>query len=266
MAKSVEVEEGMKLVFDRPACLHDKGWIYCPGCGHGVVHRLLAEVIDELGIQDKTIGMASVGCSVFNYENFDVDMISCSHGRAPAAATGVKRVHPGAFVFTYQGDGDLASIGTGEIVHSANRGEKITVIFVNNAVYGMTSGQMAPTTLIGMKTTTTPAGRDPSKAGYPLHIVELLSMLPGVAYAARGSTHDARNILKTRSYIKKAAQAQLENRGFSIVEVLSNCTSNWKMDPAVANKWIETDMVKEFPLGVYKDCFAADGDKEKAAE
>lgn len=244
---------GMQLVFDRPHCLKDAPFTYCPGCGHGVVHRLLAETIDELGIQDRTIGMASIGCSVFNYKNFDVDMLSCPHGRAPACGTAVKRVHPEAFVFIYQGDGDLASIGAAEILHAAARGEKITVIFVNNANYGMTGGQMAPTTLVGMKTTTSPRGRDSGHAGSPLRVVEMLAGLPGVAYAARGAVHDPRWIHKTKGFIKKAAQCQLDGRGFSIVEILSNCNMNWRMDPEDANRWIESDMVPEFPLGVVKE-------------
>ncbi len=244
---------GMQLVFDRPNCLKEAPFTYCPGCGHGVAHRLLAEVIDELGIKDRTIGMAAIGCSVFNYNNFDVDMLSCPHGRAPACGTAVKRVHPEAFVFTYQGDGDLASIGAAEILHAAARGELLTVIFVNNANYGMTGGQMAPTTLVGMKSTTSPRGRDTAQTGYPLHIAELMAGLPGVAYSARGAVHDPRWVHKTRGFIKKAAQCQLDRKGFSIVEILSNCNMNWRMDPEDANRWIETDMVPEFPLGVFKE-------------
>jgi len=247
------VEEGMALIFDRPACLTPAPFTYCPGCGHGVVHRLLAEIIDELGIQDRTIGMASIGCSVFNYRNFDIDMLSCPHGRAPACATGVKRVHPDAFVFTYQGDGDLAAIGTAEILHAANRGEKITVVFVNNAIYGMTGGQMAPTTLLGGKTTTSPAGREADGAGHPLHVAELLATLPGVVFAARSGVHNPASIHKTRGHLKKAAQAQLAGKGFSIVEVLANCNMNWGMEPDESNRWIETTLSKEFPLGVFKD-------------
>ncbi len=248
--------EGQTLIFDRPRSLTDKAFTYCPGCGHGVAHRLLAELIDEFGIQDRTIGMASVGCSVFNYENFDVDMLSCAHGRAPASATGAKRVYPDAFVFTYQGDGDLASIGSAEILHAANRGERITVIFINNAIYGMTGGQLAPTTLVGMKATTAPKGRQPELTGYPIHITELLAQLPGVAFSARGSLHDLANVHKTKGYMKKAMKAQLDGHGFSIVEILSNCNSNWKMTPQDSNQWIAAEMVKEFPLGVFKDVYA----------
>jgi 2-oxoglutarate ferredoxin oxidoreductase subunit beta len=248
-----QVPDGMTVIFDRPRCLTDAPFTYCPGCGHGVAHRLLAEVIDELGLQDRTIGMASIGCSVFNYQNFDIDMLSCPHGRAPACATGVKRVHPEAFVFTYQGDGDLAAIGTAEILHAANRGEKILVVFVNNAVYGMTGGQMAPTTLLGGKTTTSPSGRDAEGAGHPIHVAELLAGLPGVAYSARGGVHNPSAIHKTRGYLKKAAQAQLDRKGFAIVEILSNCNMNWGMTPEEANRWIDTTLAKEFPMGVFKD-------------
>ncbi len=249
----LQVPEGMAVVFDRPKCLTSSAFTYCPGCGHGVAHRLLAEVIDELGLQNRAIGMASIGCSVFNYQNFDIDMLSCPHGRAPACATGVKRVHPDAFVFTYQGDGDLAAIGASEILHAANRGERITVVFVNNSVYGMTGGQMAPTTLLGAKTTTSPMGRDPLAAGHPLHVAELLAPLPGVVFSARGGVHSPGAIHKTRGYLKKAAQAQLDGRGFTIVEILSNCNLNWGMEPEEANRWIESTLAKEFPLGIYKD-------------
>ncbi|MCD6118315.1 2-oxoglutarate oxidoreductase [bacterium] len=249
-----------KLVFDRPKSLTKRGFTYCPGCGHGVIHRLVAELIDEFGVQDRAIGMASVGCSVFSYWFFDCDFISCAHGRAPATATGVKRAHPDAFVFSYQGDGDLASIGMAEIMHAANRGEQITVIFVNNAIYGMTGGQMAPTTLENMVTTTSPLGRDPILAGGPIRMVEILANLDGVAFAARGSSSSPRNILKAKAYMKKAFRSQIEKKGFGIVEILSNCNTNWRKTPQEANKFIDEEMVKAFPLGVYKDVFA---DKSK---
>ena len=245
-----------KLVFGRPDALNERGFTYCPGCGHGAIHRLVAECIDEFGVKDRTVGMASVGCSVFSYWFFDCDFISCAHGRAPAVATGVKRAHPDAFVFTYQGDGDLASIGMAEIMHAANRGEQITVIFVNNAIYGMTGGQMAPTTLVGMLTSTSPLGRDPLLAGGPIKMVEILAQLNGVAFAARGSASSAKNLLKAKAYMKKAFRAQLEKKGFGIVEILSNCNTNWHKSPLEGNKFIDEHMVNVFPLGVYKDVFA----------
>jgi len=250
-----------KLIFERPNALTQRGFTYCPGCGHGMIHRLVAELIDEFGLKDRAIGMASVGCSVFSYWFFDCDFISCAHGRAPATATGVKRAHPDAFVFTYQGDGDLASIGIAEIMHAANRGEQITVIFVNNAIYGMTGGQMAPTTLIGMVTTTSPLGRDPLVAGGPIRMVEILSQLDGVAFAARGSSSSPRNLLKAKAYMKKAFRAQIEKKGFGIVEILSNCNTNWHQTPQEGQTFIDESMTKAFPLGVYKDVFADEKEK-----
>lgn len=258
---AVTEERVEKVVFDRPDSLTKRAFTYCPGCGHGAIQRLVAELIDEFGIKDRTIGMASVGCSVFTYWFFDCDFISCAHGRAPATATGVKRAHPDSFVFTYQGDGDLASIGMAEILHAANRGEQITVVFVNNAIYGMTGGQMAPTTLEGMVTTTSPLGRDPLVSGHPIKMVELLSCLDGVAYAARGSSSSAKGLLKTKAYLRKAFRTQLEKKGFGIVEVLSNCNVGWKMTPIDANKFIDEKMVEVFPLGVYKDVFASEKKK-----
>ena len=250
-----------EVVYSRPASLTAKQFTYCPGCNHGTTHKIIAEVIDELGIKHRCIGMAAVGCSVFSYEFFDFDFISVPHGRALATATGVKRVRPNAVLLSYQGDGDLAAIGTAETIHAANRGESITCIFVNNAIYGMTGGQMAPTTLLGMKTTTSPLGRDAKRIGWPIKVAEMLSQLPGAAYIARVSMHDAKHILKAKAAIKKAFQAQLENHGFSMVEVLSNCNVNWRMEPGDAVKFVETEMIKNFPLGVYKDCWA----EEKAA-
>jgi len=242
----------MELVAGYPESLSKKEFHYCPGCTHGIIHRLVAEVIDELKIREEIIGVASVGCSVLAYEYFDVDMHEASHGRAPAVATGIKRVHPDKIVFTYQGDGDLASIGTAEIVHAANRGEKITAIFVNNAVYGMTGGQMAPTTLLKQKTTTTPYGRDASMAGYPIKISEMLSVLDGSAYIARVSVHDPKHIRQAKRSIKKAFQVQLENKGFSLVEVLSTCPTNWGMTPAEALKWVVENMIPYYPLNEFK--------------
>lgn len=222
---------------------------YCPGCGHGIVHKLIAEAIDDLGIQDRTILVNSVGCSVFAYYYFDVGNVQCPHGRAPAVATGIKRARPGSIVITYQGDGDLAAIGGNEVIHAANRGEGITIIFVNNAIYGMTGGQMAPTTLIGQKTTTTPAGRDPAGTGYPLRIVEIMNTLEAPAFLTRVSLQDARQTMRARKAIRTAIRNQVEGKGFSLVEVLSTCPAGWKMDPLEACEWIPKKMVPVFPLG-----------------
>ena len=242
----------MKTVFRRPSALKDISMHYCPGCTHGIIHRLVAEVIDELGIVGKTIGVASVGCSYNNYEYFNLDMVQAAHGRAPAVATGIKRVNPDNVVFTYQGDGDLAAIGTAEILHAAARGEKITTIFVNNAIYGMTSGQMAPTTLLDQITTTTPYGRKAELHGFPIKICELLATTDGAVYVERVSTHDIKNILNAKKAIKKAFQIQLSNKGFSIVEVLSSCPTNWGMNPAEALLWIKENMLPVYTLGNYK--------------
>lgn len=243
----------MKVVFERPKSLQETKTHYCPGCGHGVIHRLVAEVMDELNIREKTIGVAPVGCSVLAYNYFNCDMQQAAHGRAPAVATGIKRVLPENVVFTYQGDGDLAAIGTAEIVHAAARGENITVIFVNNAIYGMTGGQMAPTTLIGQKTETSPYGRDPKVAGYPVKVCEMLSVLDGSAYLARAQVTDVKNILKAKSYIKRAFETQLKEKGFSLVEILSPCPTNWGMTPSNAVEWVKNEMTKVFPPGIFKD-------------
>ncbi|MBM7582207.1 2-oxoglutarate ferredoxin oxidoreductase subunit beta [Caldicoprobacter guelmensis] len=243
----------MTKVFTRPKSLTDKPFHYCPGCTHGIVHRLVAEAIDELGIREKTIGVAPVGCAVFAYEYFNCDMQEAAHGRAPAVATGIKRVLPDRVVFTYQGDGDLAAIGTAEIVHAAIRGENITVIFINNAIYGMTGGQMAPTTLIGQVTATTPYGRDPGKAGYPIRMSEMLATLEGSAYIERVSVHDIKHINQAKRAIKKAFETQLAGKGFSMVEVLSTCPTNWGMTPVEALKWLEQNMIPYYPLGVKKE-------------
>mgnify|MGYP001251297728 FL=1 len=243
----------MSVVFEKPQALTDKPFHYCPGCTHGIVHRLVAEAIDELGVQERTIGVAPVGCAVFAYEYFNCDMQEASHGRAPAVATGIKRVLPDRVVFTYQGDGDLASIGTAEIVHAAARGEKITTIFINNAIYGMTGGQMAPTTLIGQVTTTSPYGREVGRAGYPVRRSEMLSTLDGSAYIARVSVHDVQHIIEAKKAIKKAFEMQLYGKGFALVEVLSTCPTNWGMTPIEALKWVQDSMIPYYPLGVYKE-------------
>ena len=243
----------MKKVFGKPEALKPTPHLYCPGCGHGIIHRLVAEAIDELGVREKTIAVAPVGCAVFAYDYFNFDVTEAPHGRPPAVATGIKRVMPDKFVFTYQGDGDLASIGMAETVHSANRGENITIIFVNNANYGMTGGQMAPTTLLGMKTATTPFGRDPKREGYPMKICELLSTLEGVAYLERVAVNSPKNILAAKRAIKKAFQKQIDGKGFSLVEVLSQCPVDWDMQPQDAVKWVDEVFMKTFPLGVYKD-------------
>ncbi|MCL6634515.1 MAG: 2-oxoglutarate oxidoreductase [Peptococcaceae bacterium] len=242
----------MKKVFTRPKSLKDVPFHYCPGCTHGVAHRLVTEVIDELGIQDTAIGVGPVGCSVFVTEYFDIDMFQGSHGRAPAVATGIKRVLPGRVVFTYQGDGDLAAIGTGEFVHAAARGEKITVIYINNAVYGMTGGQMAPTTLLGQKTKTTPYGRDKDVNGYPIKVCEMLVPLDGTAYVARTAVHNPKSIMKAKKAIKKAFEVQMKGLGFSLVEVLSICPTNWGLSPLEAVQWLEDNMIPYYPLGEFK--------------
>ena len=243
----------MQQVFHRPASLKDVPTHFCPGCHHGTIHRLVAEAIDGFDVQSRTIGVASVGCSVFLYSYFDIDVVESPHGRAAAVATGVKRVLPDRFVFTYQGDGDLAAIGTSEIIHAANRGEHITVFFVNNTTYGMTGGQMAPTTLVGQKTSTSPYGRNAAKDGAPLKMAEFLSQLDGVRFSARVAVNNARNLFDAKKQIKKAFRYQVENRGFSFIEVLSACPTNWGMDPLKANERVGTEMCDYFQLGVFKN-------------
>ena len=243
----------MQTVFKKTPILTDAVLHYCPGCGHGIVHRLVAEVVDELGIQDRTIAIVPVGCAVFGYKYFNLDSIEAAHGRAPAAATGVKRTNPDNVVFTYQGDGDLASIGTAEIVHAAHRGEKITTIFINNAIYGMTGGQMAPTTLIGQKTTTSPYGRDEAWCGAPIKMSEMLAAVPSSYYIERVAVNNTANIVKAKKAIAKAFRYQKEGKGFCMVEVLSTCPTNWGMSPVEAMTWLEENMIPYYPLGVYKD-------------
>ncbi len=248
----------MQLLNKKPESLTDVQMRYCPGCGHGVVHRLVAEVMDELNIRDKTIGVAPVGCAVFADEYFNCDMIQGPHGRGPAIATGIKRAKPEAIVFSYQGDGDLASIGMAEIVHSAIRSENITIIFINNAIYGMTGGQMAPTTLVGQKATTCVYGRDPKLQGYPIQMSEMLATIKGTTYIERTAVHTAPLVIKTKNAIKKAFQNQIDGKGFSIVEILSTCPTNWRMTPVKATDYVKDKMMEIFPLGVYKD---SDGGK-----
>ena len=243
----------MKKVYSRPNSLKPTPFHYCPGCGHSVVHRLIGEVIDEMNLQDKTIGIPPPGCSVFAYNYLDVDMAESAHGRGAAVATGIKRAYPEIIVFTYQGDGDLAGIGTAETIHAANRGENITTIFINNAVYGMTGGQMAPTTLVGQKTSTTPYGRDKLLEGQPIRMSEILATIDATAYLERVAVNSPANIRKAKQAIKKAFQVQIDKLGFSMVEILSPCPTNWKMTPLQAWQWIDKEMNKVFPLGVLKD-------------
>lgn len=241
-----------ELVFSRPESLSDVVTHYCPGCIHGIVHRLIAEVMDELEIRERTVGIAPVGCSVLAYNYFECDFAEAAHGRAPAMATGMKRVHPELVVFTYQGDGDLASIGTNEVIHAAARGENITTVFINNAVYGMTGGQMAPTTLPGMVTTSSPYGRDVKAQGYPVRVCELISQLDGAAYVVRRSAYKPVEIRKLRKALMTAFQVQMAGLGFSLVEVVSNCPTNWGMTPLESLKFVEEQMVAYYPLGDYK--------------
>jgi 2-oxoglutarate/2-oxoacid ferredoxin oxidoreductase subunit beta len=242
-----------KLVYHKPDVLLDRSTHYCPGCGHGVVHRLLAEVLTELDLPAHTIAVAPVGCAVFAYDYLNVDFVEAPHGRAPAVATGIRRVRPEAFVLTYQGDGDLAAIGTAEIVHAAARGERITAIFVNNGIYGMTGGQMAPTTLLGQRTTSSPSGRDAALMGYPIRITEMLAQLPGVTYAARGSVADASQIGKLKAMIRRACQVQIDGGGFALVEALSNCPVGWGMTPQESLEHLRGPVVAEYPVGVIVD-------------
>ncbi len=241
--------ENMVKVFERPKSLTDIKFTYCPGCHHGLVARIIAQVIDELGIQHRTVVVASVGCSVFAYKWFHCDGIQASHGRACAVATGIKRVNPNLIVFTYQGDGDLAAIGTAESIHAANRGENITVIFINNQIYGMTGGQMAPTTLIGQWATSCPEGRDASLAGYPIRFSEMVAQLDAPVYVTRQSLYDQKRIIAASQAVKKAFQYQVEGKGYSLVEILANCPTGWRMSPIETNRWLADEVVKVYPLG-----------------
>jgi 2-oxoglutarate/2-oxoacid ferredoxin oxidoreductase subunit beta len=243
----------MRKIFDRPDSMKQTKLRYCAGCGHGIIHRIIAEVIDELGIRERVIGMSPVGCAVFSHEYFNFDMMEIAHGRCPAAATAMKRVLPDNIIFSYQGDGDLAAIGTAEIVHAANRGENISVFFVNNATYGMTGGQMAPTTLSAQKTTTTPRGRDTSVNGHPLKVAELLSTLDGVSFISRGSVDSYANIVKTKKMVRRAFDYQLNNKGFSFVEILSPCPTDWGLSPAESITWLRDNMIEFYKLGTIKD-------------
>ena len=241
------------IVFEKPKALTDAPMHYCPGCTHGIIHRLVAEALEELGVTGDTIGVAPVGCAVFAYNYFNCDMVEAAHGRAPAVATGIKRADPSKIVFTYQGDGDLAAIGTAETVHSAARGENITVIFVNNAIYGMTGGQMAPTSLPGQVTQTSPYGRDVNTVGYPVKICELLSNVDGATYLERVAVNNVKNVRTAKKAILKAFRNQVEGKGFSLIEVVSSCPTNWGMTPQKALEWIDEKMIPYYPLGVYKD-------------
>ena len=249
------------IVFDKPKALTDVPLHYCPGCTHGIIHRLVAEAMDSLEITGRSIGVASVGCSVFTYNYFNCDMVQAAHGRAPAVATGLKRADPSKIIFTYQGDGDLASIGTAETVHSAARGENITIIFVNNAIYGMTGGQMAPTSLPGQVTQTSPYGRDVNTVGYPVRICEMLSTLDGAGYIERVAVNSVKNVRNAKKAIEKAFRNQVEGKGFSLIEVISTCPTNWGKTPQAALEWAEQNMIPYYPLGVYKDKFSEEAAK-----
>jgi len=247
------VEKELKLINPWPEALHKKQTHFCPGCNHGIIHRLVAEAIDHFGIREKTVGAAAVGCSVFLYDYINTDVVEAPHGRAPAVATGLRRALPEKFVFTYQGDGDLAAIGTAELIHAANRGEKMTVIFVNNTTYGMTGGQMAPTTLLGQVTSTTPYGRDWHQAGYPVRMAEMLATMEGPTFIARGAVNKPANLKRTRKLIFQAFEAQVKLNGFGFVEVLSACPTDWGMTPAKAMERVADEMIPYFPLGVFKE-------------
>jgi 2-oxoglutarate/2-oxoacid ferredoxin oxidoreductase subunit beta len=249
----MSAELAYKKVFGRPESLRDNPTHYCPGCGHSIAHRLVAECLDEMGLREKTIGVPPVGCAVLAYNYFNFDMVEAPHGRALAVATGVKRVHPDKFVLTYQGDGDLAAIGTAETIHAGNRGERISTIFINNAIYGMTGGQMAPTTLLGQNATTAPGGRDPRLHGNPIDISAMLAVSGGVVYVERCSLSSVKHIRQAKKAIRKSFQCQLDDLGFSLVELLSPCPTNWKMSPTEAWAWVREEMVKVYPLGVIKD-------------
>jgi 2-oxoglutarate ferredoxin oxidoreductase subunit beta len=246
----------MEQVFKRPVSLKPVPFRFCPGCGHSLIHRIIAECIDNLNIREKVIGIAPVGCAVFAYDYFNFDILEVAHGRPPAAATGLKRVMPDKIIFSYQGDGDLAAIGTAEIVHAANRGENFTVFFVNNATYGMTGGQMAPTTLISQRTTTTPRGRDVRTSGYPLHVSEMLATIEGVSFVARTSVDSVKNLMTTKKNVEKAFRYQIEGNGFSFVEILFPCPTDWGMSAEGAVAWMRSEMMAVFPLGVFKDKYS----------
>jgi 2-oxoglutarate/2-oxoacid ferredoxin oxidoreductase subunit beta len=252
-APAQTAHQGMKLVYDRPKSLVDVPNHYCPGCGHGIIHKLLAQCIDELGIREKTILVAPVGCSVLAYNYLKVDGIEAAHGRAPAVATGLKRVHPGTTVISYQGDGDLLAIGMGETIHAANRGEKITVVFVNNAIYGMTGGQMAPTTLQAQKTKTSPYGRNPADVGFPIRACELVNTLEAPVFIERCAVSSVKNVLKTKRALMKGLRNQVEGKGYSFIEVLSMCPTGWSLEPREAASWVDSDMAAVFPLGNLRD-------------
>lgn len=248
----------MRKVFERPQSLKKTPFRYCPGCGHSLIHRLIAESVDKLDLRERIIGIAPVGCAVFAYNYFNFDMLEVAHGRPPAAATAMKRILPDRIIFSYQGDGDLAAIGTAEIIHAAARGENISVFFVNNATYGMTGGQMAPTTLLGQKTTTTPKGRDSAYSGYPLRVSEILATIEGTSLIARTSVDSPKNLLKTKSLIEKAFRYQMEGKGFSFIEILSPCPTDWGLSPEDSVRWIRSNMMTVFSLGVLKDQYSSD--------
>ena len=249
-----EVEKKTEnLVYAKPKLITDNVMHYCPGCSHGTVHKLVAEVIDEMGLAEHSVGISPVGCAVFAYNYIDIDWIEAAHGRALAVATAVKRLNPGNLVFTYQGDGDLSAIGTAESIHAAARGENVVAIYINNAIYGMTGGQMAPTTLLGMKTATTPYGRDPRLNGYPYKIAEMMAHLDGATYITRQSVHTPANVRKCKKAIRKAFENSMAGNGFSLVEVVATCNSGWKLSPVAANRWLEENMLPFYPLGDIKD-------------
>lgn len=248
-----EIIKAGTIVYERPRLLNERNTHYCPGCSHGVVHRILAEVIDEMGIEDKTVGVAPVGCAVFAYNYIDVDWIEAAHGRAPAVATAASRLNPDNIVFTYQGDGDLAAIGTAETIHAANRGENIVIIFINNAIYGMTGGQMAPTTLLGQKTATSPYGRRVDLNGYPIKMSDILAQLDGTCYVTRQAVHTPAAVRKAKKALRQAFENAIAKRGTSVVEIVSTCNSGWKLSPAQSNEWMSKNMFEKYPLGDLKN-------------
>lgn len=250
---SEDIIKNGTVVYQRPRLLNERNTHYCPGCSHGVVHRILAELIEEMGIEDRTVGVAPVGCAVFAYNYIDVDWVEAAHGRAPAVATGLSRLNPDNVVFTYQGDGDLAAIGTAETIHAANRGENIVIIFINNAIYGMTGGQMAPTTLLGQKTATTPYGRRADLNGYPVKMSDLLAQLDGTCYVTRQAVHTPAAVRKAKAAIRKAFENAIAKKGTSVVEIVSTCNSGWKLSPAKANEWMSIHMFEKYPLGDLKN-------------